>query len=80
MNQERKTYSTAWELKTPLRTLHPFPGLFYYSGFGMGHYYSLDGTVHWVSRSEARELATREGASYSCVDSLEGYQPVYLGD
>jgi hypothetical protein len=75
-----KTYALTDTLRTPARELHPFPGLFYYSGFGMGHYYSTDGTAHWAASSEAKDLAASEGVKYVYVDALEGYQAVYLGD
>jgi hypothetical protein len=77
---QNKIYSATDTLRTPARTLNPFPGLFYYSGFGWGDYYSTDGTVHWTPSSAAYAMAAEEGVKHVWVDSLENYQPVYLGD
>lgn len=79
MNDNR-TYSTTETLRTPCREIHPFPGLFWYSGFGYGNYYSTDGTVYWGSFSQARQMAENESVKLVYVDSLEGYKAVYLGD
>lgn len=80
MTNSNVKYRPDVTLRTPRRTLHPFPGLFYYSGFGYGNYYSTDGSVYWGTESEARAQAAQEGVECQYVDSLEGYQAVYLGD
>lgn len=76
----RRTYSTAETLHTPCREIHPFPGLFFYEGFGYGHYYSTDGHTYWGSFSECQQMADNENVKLVYVDSLEGYKAVYLGD
>jgi hypothetical protein len=56
-------------------------GLFFYSGFGQGVYYSADGKRYDLSGSEAQEMAAKEGVKYRWIDSF-GHRPpgVYLGD
>ena len=73
-------FDAANKLRTPVREVTPFPGLFWYSGFGYGHYFSSDGNQYWAARSEAYELARLDGLKMETIDSLEGYKPVYLGD
>ena len=72
--------AAACKRKTPIREVTPFPGLFWYSGFGYGDYFSNDGNRYWTSRSEAHELARLDGLKMEAIDSLEGYQATYLGD
>lgn len=76
----KRPYSSDWERKTPLRTIRVKPGLFWYSGFGYGQYFSSDGFMYDGSRSECQQLADRDGLKMETVDSLEGYSAVYLGD
>ena len=74
-------FDAANKLRTPRREVTPYPGLFWYSGFGYGNYFSGDGNVYWAARSEAYELARLDGLKMESIDSLEGYRPVYfLGD
>jgi hypothetical protein len=67
-------------LKTPLREFEPFPGLFYYSGFGWGTLYLPDEEEEWLSRTEAIKRCKELDLPYKCIDSIEGYNPSYLGD
>lgn len=62
------------------KPLKVFAGLYFYSGFGYGDYYSTDGKVYWGSSSESAELAKRDGVKRDYIDSFTGYKPVYLGD
>lgn len=55
-------------LKQPI-----FAGLFFYSGFGMGDYYSRDGFVYWISASQAEDYAKRDGIDWKYVDSFQYY-------
>lgn len=48
------------------------PGLFIYSGFGMGHYYGADGVTHWTNGTGARERARAEGVTFAWCDALTG--------
>ena len=57
-----------------------FAGLYFYSGFGCGDYFSKDGKVYWGSSSEASKKAEEEGIQCKLIDSFNGYKPVYLGD
>ena len=56
------------------------PGLFFYSGFGMGKYFSKTGEVLWVETSEAQEQAHKEEVKFVFKDSFTYYSPTYLGD
>lgn len=67
-------------LQTPLREFEPYPGLFYYSGFGYGDLYLPDGGSEWLCHSDAVKRCRELGLTFSYVDSLEGYNPPYLGD
>lgn len=68
------------KLITPLREIVPFAGLFYYSGFGYGYLYISPENREWMDRTEALKKCHELGLKYEFVDSLEGYQSVYLGD
>ncbi len=46
------------------------PGMFMYSGFGEGWYYSVDGYRYGGNSTEAREKAAEEGVEYGWVDSF----------
>lgn len=46
-----------------------FPGLYRYSGLGVGSYYAADKTVRTVERDEAARLATVSGATFVYWDS-----------
>lgn len=48
-------------------------GTYEYCGMGLGHYYSIDGTKHWLWRSEAEAMATVEGVELQFVD---GYKDI----
>jgi hypothetical protein len=78
--EQKRAYTTDQTLRTPLREVHPFPGLFYYSGWGYGAYFSSDGFCYDGPRSECQKLAERDGLKMETIDSLEGYKAVYLGD
>lgn len=56
------------------------PGLFWYSGFGMGHLYLPDGRRVWCSSSEAGTLARAANVEMTFKDSFTYYQGTYLGD
>lgn len=62
------------------KTLVPQPGLFFYSGLGMGNLFLPDGTVRWMTTTEAQEAAARWGVQYRFVDSFKDYVPIALGD
>jgi hypothetical protein len=46
------------------------PGLFVYSGFGMGHYFSVSGCVVWTTNMMAAEMARTEGSPWLYFDPL----------
>jgi len=56
------------------------PGLFVYSGFGTGAYYSSDFNVYSCSRSEAAEMSKLEKVDYKGIDSFDYYRATYVGD
>lgn len=59
----------------------PEPGLFLYSGLGMGDYYSKTGVKVWMPNDKSpRLLAEAEGVRFYFEDSFSGYQRTYLGD
>ncbi len=64
----------------PQARVFVYPGLFWYSGFGMGNYFSAAGKVYWHSSSEAANHARGEGVKFDWVDSMKHYVPVALGD
>lgn len=80
--KKKNSYITGDEFKFihSNRTIKLKPGLFIYSGFGMGEYYSSDGFKYWCLTSEARAQAEKENVKYDSQDSLEGYKATYLGD
>lgn len=47
------------------------PGVFSYSGFGYGTYYSKDGSAVWCQSSAAKEQAHNEGLTFVWVDTLQ---------
>ena len=60
-----------------------YPGLFVYSGFGMGYLYLSDGSKAWCSPSEAQTICRESkeaGVVFRYVDSFHGYSPIALGD
>ena len=56
------------------------PGLFWYSGFGLGNYHSIDGSVRWMWTTEANALARTEKAEFRFVDALSGEYRVAVRD
>ena len=69
------------QLRGPYGRLYTvYPGLFYYSAWGYGEYYSSDGRYYWTTTSEGHELARRDGLKMTIVDALAGYNGTYLGD
>lgn len=56
------------------------PGLFVYSGFGIGTYYSKIGFEISCNPSSARLMAEAEGVKYQYRDTFQFYKPTYLGD
>lgn len=46
-------------------------GLFIYSGFGMGNYYSASGEKVWCNHSQARDHAKAEGVELLYWDSFD---------
>jgi len=57
------------------------PGLYVYSGFGVGTYYSKDGKYYSAANnSEVRERAKEEGVKFRWIDTFDGYRATYLGD
>ncbi|KDN94639.1 hypothetical protein [Hydrogenovibrio marinus] len=51
-------------------TIQPFAGLFLYSGFGSGAFFSSDGNKCWTDVTEAREMAKNEGIEFVYLDSF----------
>lgn len=47
-------------------------GLFWYSGLGMGHLYRPDGTVAWMTTSEAQVQCEEDRICMIFKDSMEG--------
>jgi hypothetical protein len=60
--------------------LAPYPGLFYYSGFGLGYLYKADGTREWMSFTEAVKESAELGLNFSFVDSMEGFKITAVQD
>ena len=57
------------------------PGLYLYSGFGVGTYYSVDGRCYSQNNTrEVRDRANNEGVKFVFRDTFDGYQATYLGD
>jgi hypothetical protein len=56
------------------------PGLFWYSGFGMGSLYLPDGSILWCCTTEAREECKARGLDFRFQDSFAFFQATYLGD
>lgn len=46
------------------------PGLFVYSGFGMGHYFSVSGCVVWTDKDSAANMARTEKSPWLYFDPL----------
>ena len=67
------TYVTGYK-----RTI--FPGLFFYSGLGMGHLYAPEGKIYWCSSEDAHKLCTLANVKYEFKDSFDGYRATALGD
>ena len=67
-------------IKTPIREIEVTPGLFEYSGLGMGTLHVEDGKEEWMSFDKAYPRCQELGLKYQYVDKLEGFQFVYLGD
>ena len=61
-------------------TLPVRAGLFWYSGFGSGNYFSTDGTIKWLNSQEAAQQAKSEGVVLEFKDSFAYYSPTYVGD
>ena len=61
-------------------TYNCVPGLFVYSGFGGGDYYSIDGNIYACSTSEASDMAKLEQVEWKNIDSFAHYSTVYVGD
>lgn len=57
-----------------------FPGLYFYSGLGMGHLYLPEGRIYWCDSGEAQQLCKAAGVEYKFVDSFSGYRATALGD
>lgn len=60
-------------------SLEVFAGLFLYSGFGMGNYFSKNGSIVWRKSTNANNQAKEEEVSFRYVDRLNGYKGTYLG-
>ena len=58
----------------------PKPGLFMYSGFGTGDYYSITGRIFSCSTTESSMLAALEGVERVYKDSFDYYRSTYVGD
>ena len=56
------------------------PGLFFYSGLGMGDLYRPDGTKQWCRTTEATRLCREDGVDCIHRDKFDGYCATYLGD
>lgn len=54
------------------------PGLFVYSGFGLGHYFSVNGQIFWVDVESAVNMAKDDGVKFDYFDPL--FSTPYLGD
>ena len=62
---------------------HLKPGLFLYSGLGVGSLFlSFGEEIEYVSctRSEACSIAGANNMEYKFIDSFEGYNSTYVGD
>jgi hypothetical protein len=55
-------------------------GLFWYSGFGMGKYFSVSGEVVWCSVSEGSDMAKKEGLTFQYEDSFNCHGSIGLKD
>lgn len=51
--------------------LEVYPGLFFYSGFGMGNYYSKEGRIIWCDSVQASEYAHKDNVLKKTVDSFD---------
>mgnify|MGYP001412603915 CR=1 FL=1 len=47
------------------------PGVFLYSGFGMGLYLAKSGLAKWCWTTEAVRLAKEEGLTYRYIDTFD---------
>ena len=57
------------------RDVEVFAGLFRYSGFGMGNYYSAAQSVEWIDTSEAQRRAKEEGVGFVYWDAEQAFDP-----
>lgn len=57
-----------------------FPGLFWYSGLGMGTFFAPGGQKHWCPKSESEKLASIYRVQWTFVDSFEGFTPISIKD
>lgn len=57
------------------RDVQVFSGLFRYSGFGMGNYYSASQRVEWIDTTEAQRKAKEEGVRFVYWDAEQAYDP-----
>lgn len=51
--------------------VHLAPGVFVYSGLGMGHLHLPDGRIAWRNSDEARQICAREGLEYVVADPVD---------
>ncbi len=58
------------------REVAVFAGLFRYSGFGLGHYYSTAHQIEWLYKTDAKARAASEGVAFVYWDSECGDAPV----
>lgn len=56
------------------------PGLYFYSGFGVGDVYLPGGEIRSCSSDEAYAACEKAGVEYRFVDSFDGYRGIALGD
>lgn len=57
------------------RDVQVFSGLFRYSGFGMGNYYSASQRVEWIDTTEAQRKAKEEGVRFVYWDAEQAFDP-----
>lgn len=79
---EVRTYSKSDSPTRRLPERHEpvVPGLFWYSGFGLGTFYSPDGWAYWHVRSEAVAHAKQDGVEFIFRDSFADYGGVSVQD
>ena len=70
MSEQRYTIGHPLNYDLPGWSEPARPGVFWYSGFGLGHYFGADGFKHWMTTTEASDRARAEGVPFLWLDPM----------